>query len=724
MAKSAVTSQPGASIIRMGGLVFFKLIATIFCATLGIELFGGLMSEAQLLVAFNRRDGVSIDVTGVDGLRFQLSWIDFINKPTNLLIFGAPLCATRDFSRAFKWLHTTQTLHMRWRHLFNETFGDALLSFSLYSAYIKRRCEIAEESSAIHKDKAAKYDGIGASISLLTNKTNGILTTFNTMCHNAIRDSIVKFQHFSTRLIPISTIDKYVKIVKTKASALFNVFATLRSIDYSRSNKTKFIPVRERQVFFQILMMFNQRCKVGTDWAAILSIAKRGWGMGKLAASVDSYFGVEVSDSTYATRIGKWTKDFRRTVVGYFKQFKSLVLAYDNCQEGIQLTHQRGGKSSRFKKATSRIARMVTRFLDYSYNNIAHCDITYINQVTIHVHSIIVIPVPLCHLTSLSFLNIVSIFLQIIPSPVGMPCFEDINVSRVDCLLMNSNVSCDNAPEMSGSRVKAYMDLLLSADVMKTIDHCVAKDVVASHIPPVLNQPYRHEICAMTKKQRSHLLAKAKKFQQKSVELWNPQINEASKLLILNVTPIDEGDAKGAGTVVLQLLIEAGVLIQMSNGSWNLADDYTERLVYIFGDCKSNDNFLNFVRNIQKRKLSHDETQAQAEIFLKALSCVIEGPGDWHAGQAMLQALFTLFYGGLLQPMQVRLGWKRIGDQVKDCYYGASRLLHFVLTEVERLFMDMLLMELGATFLDVHGENDMLATYTIACEFEKLMRKN
>eukprot|EP00978_Attheya_sp_CCMP212_P004431 scaffold9688_cov60-Attheya_sp.AAC.2 len=126
----------------------------------------------------------------------------------------------------------------------------------------------------MHKDKAAKYDGIGAFISLLVNKTNGIFTRFNTMCHNAICDSIVTFQHFSTRLISISTIDKYVRIVKTKASALFN------------------------------------QCKVGTDWAAILSIAKRVWGMGKLAASVDSYFGVEVSDSTYATRIGKWTKDF------------------------------------------------------------------------------------------------------------------------------------------------------------------------------------------------------------------------------------------------------------------------------------------------------------------------------------------------------------------------------------------------------------------------------
>jgi hypothetical protein len=174
--------------------------------------------------------------------------------------------------------------------------------------------------------------------------------------------------------------------VKGRASALFQVFATLRKIDYVRKANKHLIKVRERQVFFQILSMFNQRCKVGTDWAAILSIAKRGWGLGKLAASVDSYFGVEISQSTYATRIEKWTRNMRETLCKYLSVFRSLVLAFDNCQEGTQLTHQRGGKSSRFKKATSRIARFVDRYLNFMFNTIPHCDITYVDQVSSLMH--------------------------------------------------------------------------------------------------------------------------------------------------------------------------------------------------------------------------------------------------------------------------------------------------------------------------------------------------
>jgi hypothetical protein len=105
---------------------------------------------------------------------------------------------------------------------------------------------------------------------------------------------------------------------------------------------------------------------------------------------------------------------------------------------------------------------------------------------------------------------------------------------------------------------------------------------------------------------------------------------------------------------------------------------------------------------------------------LKAISHVIEGLGDWHAGQAILQSMLTLFYGGLLQPMQVTLGWKPIGDQFKDCYYGASHqlLLFVLLTEVERLFLDMLVTKLGASFQTTNGTTDMFGTYNLSSEFK------
>eukprot|EP00978_Attheya_sp_CCMP212_P043175 scaffold277447_cov33-Attheya_sp.AAC.1 len=154
--------------------------------------------------------------------------------------------------------------------------------------------------------------------------------------------------------------------------------------------------------------MFNQRCKICTDWAAILSIAKRGWGQGKLASSVDSYFGVGISQTTYSRRIGTWTANMRSVVSQYLAQYKKVLVAFDNIQQGTQFDHQRGGKSGSFKKATSRIGREIEPYLVTAFDNLSHCDITYVDQV--------------------------------IPSPVGMLSFENDTVARTDCILINDKL--------------------------------------------------------------------------------------------------------------------------------------------------------------------------------------------------------------------------------------------------------------------------------------------
>jgi hypothetical protein len=132
--------------------------------------------------------------------------------------------------------------------------------------------------------------------------------------------------------------------------------------------------------------------------------------------------------------------------------------------------------------------------------------------------------------------------------------FESISIERYDCILMNNKITSDNEPEFKGKRVEAYIDLVFSSDILTTVDHVVAHDSVASHIPPSLNTVWRSNYPALFKKQRGKLLLCAKQFQKKTVLTWNPQIGEATKLLILPVTPIDESNSEGAGAVVLQLL--------------------------------------------------------------------------------------------------------------------------------------------------------------------------
>eukprot|EP00978_Attheya_sp_CCMP212_P023736 scaffold73267_cov62-Attheya_sp.AAC.1 len=208
--------QPNAKQVRMGGILYCSLFGKINRATMGDELRAGLLSESQLTKAYHRNEGVSISFDDVDDTRLQLSWKDFVLHPSDLLIFSAPFNATRDFYRSFKWISTRALLHQTWRQLYFESFGDAILSFSIYSAYMKRRCELAESSNATLQEKASKYDGIADSISLLTKKNTGILFTFNKACSEAIQKSVTTFQDFSIRLLPFDKVLYYVNLVKDK----------------------------------------------------------------------------------------------------------------------------------------------------------------------------------------------------------------------------------------------------------------------------------------------------------------------------------------------------------------------------------------------------------------------------------------------------------------------------------------------------------------------------
>ncbi len=64
--------------------------------------------------------------------------------------------------------------------------------------------------------------------------------------------------------------------------------------------------------------------------------------------------------------------------------------------------------------------------------------------------------------------------------------------------------------------------------------------------------------------------------------------------------------------------------------------------------------------------------------FLKALTVVMDVPGDWHAGLSMAQAIFNYCYVGFLDEFQELLGWKRINSEVKKCYYQSTCLITFV----------------------------------------------
>lgn len=160
---------------------------------------------------------------------------------------------------------------------------------------------------------------------------------------------------------------------------------------------------------------------------------------------------------------------------------------------------------------------------------------------------------------------------------------------------------------------------------------------------------------------------------------------------------IDEGNAKGAMTCVLDLLLKYGVLQEEPDGSWSKAASEQPREMMCFGDLCTNENVSAFITTLQDRPMSLEEESIQSEIFLDAITDTQFLPGDWHTSLNMLQSIFKVYWLVLLRPMKDMLKWSRISRDVRGCYYQASKLV----TLAANSFKNYLVMAFCTTHMDV-----------------------
>ena len=183
------------------------------------------------------------------------------------------------------------------------------------------------------------------------------------------------------------------------------------------------------------------------------------------------------------------------------------------------------------------------------------------------------------------------------------------------------------------------------------------------------------------------MITQAKRFQKEVVRKWNPSIDDPTTSMYLGLVGIDESAAKECGAITLDLLLRAGVLEQEEDGSWILAEGWDKRRIYLYGDAKTVENISKFVRDMQLRRITYTQANLQADVFLQAMSVVMEIPGDWHTSLNMLQSIYTLYYDGFLDGFQELLKFKRIGKDIRSCYFQASRLVKLVHNELMRFFI-------------------------------------
>ena len=89
---------------------------------------------------------------------------------------------------------------------------------------------------------------------------------------------------------------------------------------------------------------------------------------------------------------------------------------------------------------------------------------------------------------------------------------------------------------------------------------------------------------------------------------------------------------------------------------------------------------------IDQTSISYGLRHEVTTMLQEALESIIFLPGDLHGGGFhIMQVVYNLFYGTILQKIQAVLKWKRIrGSNVSKCYQQSTSLALIVSTEVER----------------------------------------
>jgi hypothetical protein len=126
----------------------------------------------------------------------------------------------------------------------------------------------------------------------------------------------------------------------------------------------------------------------------------------------------------------------------------------------------------------------------------------------------------------------------------------------------------------------------------------------------------------------------------------------------------------------------------------------------------------NYSDLIDDNTKSYIHYHAQVEELHKAMNQTMIGSGDLHIqGCHALGPVYAVHFPGLIQPIQITLGWKRIEFlMVKKCYEQAAYLVLLILNECKRQLYDAFLSQTEppkcATILLLVENEETMAKYT------------
>ncbi len=432
-----------------------------------------------------------------------------------------------------------------------------------------------------------------------------------------------------------------------------------------------------RMVLYQFIAMNRIRNSQTFSWWALCNAAARyGSHDVQARANLSVHYGISITQNSLQQKLSPFNDygglmkacETKLSLSGYFG-----ISVWDNSQLVTPLKFQRGGRLSVSSKVTSRI--FVKPYEPtYGTTQPAALRIDSPNK-----------PGPV----KITYLD------QAIPSPVGMALFECHEDSYLQIQHIEDYESALDV-DVTGLRVKAYIKLVLLSDEIVTQKRLISIRGEGLYLEEPATDPTNDTLLVadylQPNRSRDGFYHCATRFQRRSTRKWRKDPPRAT-VLAPPVSPDDETTTRGAGKVILSILLLFGLLvpkdstaIQGNVSAVALPADYQKRWLVLVGDGLSQMRLQAFKDMLDTSSYSFEKRYEMAQLLSKALDQCVALPGDLHGGGFhFLVVVFNLYYGGFIQPIQTALGWKRIrGKDVTQCYQQAAGLITMTLLEVER----------------------------------------
>ena len=588
----------------------------------------------------------------------------------------------------------------------------SLLLIRNYESTVKHNEEKqAIKSSHLLQLNAAsfKYDLGGVDVRTASNLVGSIISERIKRCFGS-------FISWSDPILRRQDLDDIGTIVRQYISPLFALVNDLMGFK-SKANEIRSEHLSyyyDDMSLFLVMMLCRIRNQhLFVEWAIIASMASYGTTLKGSIFKLTSFFGQTCSYSTLLQRL----KEHRKSETFFKRMDKCVdeegwleyrhmgqqtqrihvsVSMFDNSQRGVKHKHQVSGNSSSMVRLTSR-CYVKPWFGAWSDA-----------------------PIPLVTKEEVTFSD------QKIPSTIGMPPFEllfqedgAMNKPLVAKLFDSLNITSffhkdllgerfEQAPsvDVSGKRVSSYMETVEIATNLRLLHrhlslkktYCFRPDYIS-----VSTNILKIEDILNERRGRSQPMHLSSSYLSKSTEMIKGRRPKA-QLICPPVLPDDEVTKEGMAVVIIKTLLRNGLLRPLREGEsghgLKAVDDIKDRHAIIACDGLSHERWRQFESSlfeINKKGFTFTQQYEQAVEVRKALDQVVLSVGDLHLSLFhTLGSVFLLFYGGMLQPIQIGLGIKRIQyTKIEKCYEQASSFLLLVLTRCEARLMDEMIYQMS-----------------------------